>query len=164
MNREKEIADIKISLENLLSKEMPGYEVHLFESEKQKERKESLEKRLPYSDQSSRINKSDAWIVWLSDENQVITDLQVYDFQLASGPYRKEKIIEYVEYTMGKIPYRDCGCVNSDWHEWKLVDIYFKFGWQYGFYNNEIMIKCLRRLSYINEFREEIQGHLRFLE
>ncbi len=164
MDREKEIADMKISLENSLNQTMPGYEIHMFASKKQQERREKLERRLPATDPNLDIKKSNAWIVWISDENGVITDLQVYDFQLEAGPFRRDQIVDYVDCAMEKTPYSDCGCVNSDWDEWKLIDIYFKLGWQYGFYNNKVMIKCLKRLSRIDEFREGIRGHLRYVD
>jgi hypothetical protein len=164
MDREKEIAEIKIALTKYINENIPGYEVHLFDREKQINRREQLEKKLPRHDHSSRIKKSNAWIVWLCDENQYITDLQVYDFDLESGPYRREKITEYVSYIMKITPYRDCGCVNSDWDQWDITDVFFKFGFQNGFHDRKIMLKCLKRLACINEFRERILKYLTYLE
>lgn len=158
----KELEDFEKGIKEFFKEGLPDYEIHLFHKGNLSDKK--IEKTLPFHDFSSKINKSDAWIVWLSDENQYITDLQVYDFQLESGPYRRQKIVEYVDYEMKKTPYRDCGCVNSDWSDWRLIDIYFKLGIQYAFRDRNIMVKCLKRLACINEFREEITGHLRFLE
>lgn len=155
--RSEEIEKITSALQEFIGRE---YEVHLFDREKQEFREKTLEKKLPNHDFSQNIKKSNAWIVWLTDENHVITDLQVYDFQRESGPYKQKKIVEYVDFHMKKTAYRDCGCVTSDWNEWRLIDVYFKLGWQYGFYSGKVMERCLRRLSNI----DEILGHLKFLQ
>jgi len=118
---------------------------------------------LPLNIDPEGIPKENAWIVWLCDDDQMITDLQVYELD-ANLPYRWEKIVGYVEEKMKGIHFRDCGRVNSDWNEWDLADILFKFGCQYGFKDRKIMVKCLERLATIKEFKEDIDGWLNFLK
>ncbi len=158
--------DITKSLEEYLKNQGLNYEVRL--CEKQEKRRELLNTNLPYHDHSHEIKKSDAWIVWITDENQNIIDLQVYNFlhdsyEEGHSYPRSKKIPDYVNDKMGKTPYRDCGCVNSDWNEWTLQDVYFKLGIQYGFLTREIAVKCLKRLAYINEFRDNILKHLTYI-
>jgi hypothetical protein len=168
MDREEEISNMKMALERYISENIPGYEVHLFESDKQEKRKKALEIRLPPTDPSSRIKKSNAWIVWICDENSYIIDLQVYDLRLDVCPYKREQIVNFIEaWSKNQKPiisYSDCGCLTKGWDEWKLQDIYFKFGIQYGFINRNIMIQSLKRFSCIEEFGENIKQHLDFLE
>lgn len=167
-DRDEEISNIKKSLEDYIIKNVPGFEVHLFESEKQEKRKKILDMKLPLHDQCQLIKKSDAWIVWICDENQYITDLQVYDFQQEHAPYKRQKIVEYLDYWSNtqdpKIPYRDCGCVNSNWDQWNLQDIYFNFGMRWGFLNRNVMVKSLKRLACIDKFRNNILKHLTSIE
>jgi len=120
-----------------------------------------LIKKCPASDNWNGVPKSDAWIVWICDENTNIVDLQVYDLTL-SIPHRREKILEFVNWRMReqKAIYRDIGCVVSDWNDWTLADVIFKLSVQYGFKNRETAEKCLRRLGYVDEFKDAIDKWL----
>lgn len=152
---------IQDALKDFLGNE---WEVHLFDREKQKRREYELKAELPQSGDPSGIPKKNAWIVWLSDENQYITDLQVYELDPIL-PHRWEKIVRHVNdrMTEKKTPYRDCGRVNSDWDEWDLSDVLFKFGMQYAFRDRNIMVKCMKRLATIEEFKDRILGWMKFV-
>lgn len=118
--------------------------------------------RCPPSACVPKIPKANAWIVWLSDKNSKIIDLEVYE-QDPNNDIRREKVFNYVERHLKNIPYRDTGCVISDWYEWRLADLLFKFGWQYGFATRKAMMRALDALSRIDEFEDEIKAWIKYV-
>lgn len=119
----------------------------------------------PISGDLDGIPKKNAWIVFLTDEKNHIVDLEVYEMD-RNNEYRCEKTLNYVVYKLKekKVPYLDFGNVYADWDQWTLSDILFKLGWQYGFYDQKIMIKCLRNLNKISEFKEELSKYLCYVQ
>jgi hypothetical protein len=115
---------------------------------------------LPPSGITSGTPKSNAWIIWIVDDEGLIIDLQVYEVD-KNIEYHREKVFDYVQSRMGKTPYLDIGNCSSDWDEWTLEDILFKFGFQYGFKTRKIMIRSLERLSAIKEWELPILKYLR---
>ena len=106
---------------------------------------------LPGTNIDSPIPKAHAWIVWVTDSDGKIYDLQVYE----RDPGNREKSrLTYERVNRVGRPYKDVGMVCSDWHERTLQDLLFQFGFQYGFVNDTIMCRSLVRLAIINEFRE----------
>ncbi len=149
------IRNFKEALEKHLGVE---FSVHIV----QQNEKKDLKKELPISGDEEGIPKDNAWIVWLKDKENRIIDLQVYEMD-RNLPYRCEKTQKYVENFLGKTPYYDIGCVNHDWDEWRIEDVLFKFGIQYGFKDRETTIKCMKRLATIKEFEQKIKKWLKYL-
>lgn len=153
-------------IKKILEDNFAGFEVHLFDREKQLNRKELLEKRMPLPNCQPGIPKKNAWICWLCDENRSITDLQVYELD-RNDPIRWKKTVDYVDRKTSEhnLIYRDCGCVNfEDWDDWTISDILFKFGLQYGFYDRNTMIRCLENLATIEEFKKPIENWLKLVK
>lgn len=109
--------------------------------------------KLPFIGDQSSIPKEHAWIVWLCDDNRRITDLQVYN--LGKDPVQTNYDVRNA---MAGVSFYDCGCVNDSWRNWLLEDLLYKFGWQYGFANPDIMKQTLASLQLISEFREGIMA------
>ena len=140
-------------------------EIHVFTQQTTKRIKKQKEDRLPNGDEPG-ILKKNAWIVWLSDELQYITDLQVYELD-ENVPDRWAKTVDFIDRKvkeMGNRSYRDCGRVNSDWEKWTLESLLFKFGCQYGFVDRDTMVKCMERLGTIIEFKMAVDSYLKFIK
>lgn len=109
---------------------------------------------LPLPNACSGIKKEHAWIVWTSNKNGNITDLQVYELD-RTIPWRWEKTIEFVD--RRKIPYKDIGAVSSDWEKWTFKDICQKLV-DYGFSEDFSLGLLIQRLYTIEGFKEWWEG------
>lgn len=107
------------------------------------------------------IKKENAWIVWLTDGHGKIVDLEVYE-RFHDDQEESEKTFYYVNERLGG-QYKDIGCVCAQWDEWDMADVIFKFGCQYGFTDREVMIKALKRLKCIKEFKSYISRWLDYV-
>lgn len=111
---------------------------------------------LPNSGDEDGIPKKNAWIVWILNKSGKINDLQVYELDPLL-PERWKKTVDRVTDITKITRMYDCGRVNSDWDEWKLQDVLFKFGFQYQFESKLVMKQSLQRLATIEEFKENIE-------
>ena len=112
------------------------------------------------------IPKERAWIVWIVNEKSEIVDLEIYDigFKDDFDPYPKwDKTLYNIRHYLKGRPFRDCGCCQSDWKEWNLADLFFKFGFQYKYDNETTKLYVLNCLGYIDQFENEIENYQKLL-
>lgn len=114
--------------------------------------------KLPQPLSQPPYDKKRCWIVWLMNEKEQITDIEIYE----TFPSNPGKVGEYLEFKLGKKSYYDCGNCWSDWDKWTLQDLFHKFGFQHEWEDQSMRFKFLKKLGEINEFKNDIDSYLRF--
>ena len=103
--------------------------------------------------ESSGMPKKYAYIPFLV-EGETILDIKVYDMRLI----KNLPALLAREYAGQSYRFCDIGAILSDWDEWTLQDLLYKFGFQY-FMPSEKRFYALNALAQIEEFRDTIQGY-----
>jgi len=123
-------------------------------------------KILPNEGYPLPIDKEKAWIVWIEDEEGRIEDLEIYDvgFKDSSKWEGTHFRIDQVMKNRKSKTYFDIGCSFSDWKKWRLIDLFFKFGFQHKYVDDDIKLYVMNCLGYIKEFEKEILSYQNYLD
>ena len=117
----------------------------------------SDQKKLPIPLTQAPYAKKDSWIIWLENEKCQIYDFEIYETFPKKYPGRVSSYIEqYVK------RYNDIGNCMSDWDQWTLQDIFFKFGFQQEYVDRETQLMVLDKLAKIKEFKSSIEEYKKY--
>lgn len=121
-------------------------------------------KRLPiqpfYEDYD--IPKSEAWIVWLSDDEFKVVDLRVYRIVRDKEHKFSRDWMQFI--TQQNLLIKDIGNCCSGWMQTPLSEVLIRLGFARGLWSRRVARQCLRELSKIREFKDEISRCDRFFE